>query len=117
MGLGLVELTLCLERRFDISIEDEAWEAIAPGRRPFDVTAAEVSAMVKAQCALGGRVRHNEHGKPPVLDHQRAGRQLPTDDIDDVWPGVRDEIAVSLGVRPEQVRQDSWLVRDLGLSV
>jgi acyl carrier protein len=113
MGLEMVELVLSLEERFDIAIEDEAWNAIAAGRNPFDLTAGEVCAVVEAKCRLRRRVRENE-AEPPVLDYQRKGAW--TTDTEDVWAGVRDIIAETIGIKPEQVRPSSWLVRDLGLS-
>jgi hypothetical protein len=50
-----------------------------------------------------------------VLDYQPRGDGT-TDDEEETWPGVRDAIAKTLGIKPENVRPDSWLVRDLGLS-
>ena len=115
MGLALVELTISLEQRFGVRLEPEDWERAAPGREPFDVTAGEVCRMVEGKRRLIRRVLQRQADDRLVLHYQPAGIDS-TDDTEDAWPGVRDDIAEAVGVKAEQVTRESWLVRDLGLS-
>jgi acyl carrier protein len=117
MGLDLLDLEFRLEKRFGIRIEYEQWEQLAAGRKKFDATAAEICAIVEARRAAKRQVlRWQPDGTGPmVLDYQPRGDGT-TDDEEETWPGVRDAIAKTLGIKPENVRPDSWLVRDLGLS-
>ena len=115
MGLELVELTMTLEMRFGIHLEPEDWERAAAGRQPFDVTAGEVCRIVEVKRRLIRRVLQRQADGRMVLHYQPPGIDS-TDDTEDAWPGVRDDIAEVVGAKPEQVGRDSWLVRDLGLS-
>jgi hypothetical protein len=117
VGIGLLDLTFRLEGRFGIRIDRGQWGELAAGRKPFDVTAAEVCALVEARrLAMRRSLRWQPDGSGPmVLDYQEAGTGN-ADDGGETWPGVRDVIAQVVGATPESVRPESWLVRDLGLS-
>jgi hypothetical protein len=115
MGLELIVLTFSLEKRFAIHLELGDWERLSTGRQKFDVTAGEVCAMVEAKRRLIRRVLQRQPGGRLVLHYQPAGISS-ADDTEDPWPGVRDDIAEVVGVKPEQVTRRSWLVRDLGFS-
>ena len=117
MGMGLIDLSFRLQKRFGIRLDIEQWEQLVAGRKRFDVTAAEVCAMVEASRAAMRRVlRWRPDGSGPmVLDYQPSGIG-DADDGEEAWPGVRDAIADAVCVKPERVLRDSWLVRDLGLS-
>ena len=72
--------------------------------------------MVEAKRRLIRRVLQRQPDGGLVLHYQPDGVVNAADDTEDAWPGVRDDIAEMLGVKPERVTRDTWLVRDLGLS-
>jgi hypothetical protein len=118
MGIELLDLNWRLQRRFGIRIEWEQWEQLTVGRKPFDATAAEVSAMVEARRAAVRRVLlpAAETSGPMALYYQPSGVGEVADDDEPTWPGVRDAIAQALSIKPDLVRPESWLVRDLRMS-
>jgi hypothetical protein len=92
MGIDLLDIVFRLEKRFDLKIVNADWEDLGAKRKPWDVTAGEVHFLVAA-----------------ILTE--AGRPVPRS----CWNGVRVCLSGALCVPPRDIKEDSWLIRDLGM--
>ncbi|MEX0717933.1 MAG: hypothetical protein WD066_15165 [Planctomycetaceae bacterium] len=98
MGIDFLDIRFRLEKRFEVRLDRHSetallatFEAASPEERDF--TAGALHDWICEEC-------------------RRAGRPVPTSS----WTRVKLTLAEVLLIAPHEIRRDSRLVRDLGMS-
>lgn len=82
-----------IEKSCGIGLDAADWDSVAGQRKPADMTVAELHFLVGAKLS-------------------DAGKPVPPDLGDD----VQSILATTLGARRHEVKPESWLVKELGMS-
>ncbi len=90
MGLEFLDLTFRLERDF----------AVALPKRSFLQEADVYRRDIRAEQVHEGIRTFLKHSSFPIPE--------------DSWQRIQKSIAGTVGLKPEQVMRDSWLIKDLG---
>lgn len=95
MGIDVLDLVFRLETRFGIQIPRGDWIKLMMKNDPPDIAVGDVFDFVRSRAIASG-----------VVD--------PEMDADLIWPMFQRDISDSLGVEPDEVVKDRWIIRDLG---
>jgi acyl carrier protein len=117
MGLDFLDVTFRIEKNFNLRISNEDWTALATGRRPPDVTAGELFELIRRRrncrsCEYDLR-GHADAGVCP-----ECGRGFNVEAVTDdtQWEILRRLLAEAMGVERDNIRRETLLVRDLGMT-
>lgn len=89
----MIYLSLEVEERFDVTLEQEDYDLLCQDRYPGDFTIGELHDYICEKC-------------------RRESRPVPPES----WDLVRSSICDFMALDPEEVKSESWIVRDLGYS-
>ncbi len=93
MGIDFLDLTFRIEKLLGVTLDNDDWFESAKGRARGDMTAGELHFLV------GVKLREAELPVPWSC-----------------WTRVRVAVAETAGVPIHEVKRDSWLCEDLGLT-
>ena len=119
MGLDLVEMAFRLERRFNITIRGEALRPAmtADQRGRLDMTAGELLAFVAVpprEIRCCSECQYSLRGHADIGRCPECGRPFDYTSADGAWEDVRQILSEVSGKKPDDIRRNSWLIRDLG---
>lgn len=97
MGLDFLDLIFRLERQFGTKISRSQLDAMIRDRDPPDMLAGELFEYVRKKARPGG-----------VYDEEM--------DAESLWPMFQLAVSDSMGVHVDEVTEDKWLIRELGMS-
>ncbi len=97
MGIDILDVIYRLERRFGIVMRREDWIELMRKNGIADIPVGDLFALIK------DRIRSSN-----AMDDEI--------DADWTWPAFQIEISHALGVEPDEVQPDRWIVGDLGAS-
>jgi hypothetical protein len=95
MGLDLLDLTFRLERTFGVKVSRDQLSKMASQNEPADIKVGELFEFIRRQIYTFG-----------VLDLEM--------DAEAVWLISQGAVSDALGVEPDEVTKDKWLIHELG---
>jgi hypothetical protein len=93
MGIDVLDIMFRIEKRFGIRIVGADWTDLVGKRSPPDITAGELWFLVAAKL-------HEAHLPVPRS----------------CWNAVRVILSQALRVPPREIKKESWLIRELGMT-
>jgi len=95
VGIDYLDIVFRIEKLFHARLDLREFEPVVRDRKPWDMTVAELIREVESKL------------------EKRTGHSPDLSEIDEP---VRRIIADALGAKPEAVRSEAWLIKDLGMT-
>ena len=116
MGIDFLEISLLVEEQLHCKIDIDALSHAFRSRNPPDLTVGELYGHVCAQPARCGQCdydlrAHGTRGRCP-----ECGSSFDVRDREATWEQLRRILSEVLGVEEANVRKESLLVKDLGMT-
>lgn len=116
MGIDLLDIMFRVERRWGIRISnDDLTQAGSRPEQKWDITCHDLMQLILARTRRCARCRYDlrGHAGPGRCPECGNAFMCPASE-DECWRDLRQILAESLRVEPEDIQPDSLLIRDLG---
>lgn len=114
MGIDLLDVTLRIEKEFNLKVSNDDWSSLVRDRQRPDITAGDLLDLIRCRCRpCGYDLRgHTDQGRCPEcgVTFDFSAATLRSD-----WEVLRNLLANVMKIEIGKIQKESLLVRDLGM--